>query len=700
MGEPQRILVADWSVLPTRNLLERAGESTKIKPRSMEVLVYLASRAGEVVSTEELIKTVWQGRVVSDGTVYQSITNLRQAFGDSTEAARVIETIPKRGYRLVAPVTVESPSSEVSGARWKPGFAVAAVAMLILGSSFLVFDRDPVVLERSVAVLPFEHLSPDPDDAYFTDGIHASVVTQLSKISALEVISRTSVLEYRDSPRNMRQIGDELGVAAIVEGSVQRAGDDIRINVQLIDAESDEPLWGETYDRELTAENIFAIQSEMATAIAEALEATLLPEEVARLNELPTQNTEAYEFFQRGNAHMDQPWNESRSEEDVWTPLAVHAYEQAVDRDPEFAEAWAALSRAHTVNGDLEMAEAALEEALELAPNSPEVRMAKGRYHFALDEYDQALEEYAIAEQTLPADPRLLRGQSQVYSFMGNLEQAVPLMAKAIELDPLNVEMIFPQGADYMWLREYEQAERHFERVLEIRPDIDYAYIIGRLWVPLGRGRDGDFAAVREAFENPPTGTLILDVAYQAAWTAAIYQRDYDAALGYLDAWDIDVDQSPDPDSPITMYYGMTYQLKGQSDLAEREFLAARAHLEEQLETNSEDHRLLVALAAVLVGLDQNEAALRLADQVIERMATWSPGSGPRLHWREGVARHTLLTWVLAPAQAREMLLKQLDIYLMRPGILSIESLMHDPHLNFIRDDPQFQTLVEKYRWQ
>jgi TolB-like protein len=183
----------------------------------------------------------------------------------------------------------------------------ALIGLLVVAVGFLFFDAyvpeytpipaaDPAD-RRSIAVLPLENLSPDPDNAYFADGIHGELLTTLANIGSLKVISRTSVMEYRDSPKNMREIGQELNVATILEGDVRRAGDTVRINVQLIDANTDEHLWAEIYEREMTVENIFAIQSDIATRIAEALETALTPEEEAQINEVPTQNLRAHDFY-------------------------------------------------------------------------------------------------------------------------------------------------------------------------------------------------------------------------------------------------------------------------------------------------------------------------------------------------------------------------------------------------------------------
>ena len=242
---------------------------------------------------------------------------------------------------------------------------------------------------RSIAVLPFDNLSPDPENAFFADGIHDDLLTQLAKIGSLKVVSRTSVLEYRDRPKNMREIGRELGVKTLLEGSVRRVGNSVRINVQLIDAETDEHLWAETYDRELTAENIFAIQREMAISIAGELQVTLSLEEVARIGVLPTKSTIAYDLYVRGRFF----WNQ-RTEEGF--NRALKYLNQAIEEDPNYALAYAGIASIYVLMGhelfswshprdSYPKAQAAARRALELDDTLAEAHSVLGE---ALLRYD------------------------------------------------------------------------------------------------------------------------------------------------------------------------------------------------------------------------------------------------------------------------------------------------------------------------
>jgi len=573
------------------------------------------------------------------------------------------------------------------------GLLVVAVGFLVV-ANYVVEER-----ERSIAALPFANDSEAEENAeFFADGIHDELLTQLAKLGSLKVISRTSVMEYRDSPKSMREIGRELGVATLLEGRVQRAGDMVRINVQLIDSETGENLWAEVYNRELSAENIFTIQSEMATSIAGALRAELSPQEVARLNETLTENTRAYDSYLLGNAYMNRVPNRE------WTPRAVQMYQRAVDEDSEFAAAWAALSVAHMVmhyiyidrtDSRLRMAEQAFEQALELAPDLPEAHMAMGRYYYGLGDNEKALEEYAIAEQGLPGDARLLRRQALVYGDRGEFEQAADLRARALELDPFNVELLTSQARTYLMLRDYPQVNPLYERALDIRPDL-YGVYLNKAWLPLVR--DGDFAAVRAALASPPLDNpersgngsqLGSGSQLGIGWFAALYAGDYDSALEYANAM-TDIVRTQSFYAPKALILGAIYLLDDQVELAEPQFQVAREQIESALANNRQDFRLYVALGSVMAGLDDPDAALGNARQAIELL----PASADIRQW----ARYELITKVLVPAGLNDDAIEQLDAYLTEPGQWSIEGLLPDPRLNPIQGDPRFQDLVDKYR--
>jgi TolB-like protein/Flp pilus assembly protein TadD len=475
----------------------------------MDVLVHLAAKPGEVVSIDELIARIWNGRA-SDGSVYRTINQLRRALEGDGAQPRYIETIRKRGYRLIAPVDVSTAT------------AVEEV----------IEPRGVSKGRPSIAVLPFENLSPEQENAFFADGMHGEVLSQLSKISSLRVISRTSVLEYRDSPKNVRQIARELEVGTILEGTVQRSGGAVRINVQLIEAVRDEHLWTQIYDRKLTAENVFAIQSEIATAVAMALQAALLPDEAARLNSVPTQSAAAYDHYLSGNACL---YRASYSRPESWLE-AIAAYEKAVTEDPEFALAWAALSRVHMLvyhlridrtSARLEAGTDALERARALDPDMPEFHLAAGEYHYrSSSDLARALAEFDLAARGMPEAPELLFARALVYKRLGHWEQALETFEQARKLDPRSPRLLFNQADTYKCLREYEVAQQYVAQVAAFGMKDMHA----DMWLaetPLLR--DGDITALHEL--------PVIDVQWvkHFKWLASLYRRDYDGAVELLD---------------------------------------------------------------------------------------------------------------------------------------------------------------------
>ena len=292
--------------------------------------------------------------------------------------------------------------------------------------------------ERSIAVLPFTNRSPNPDDIYFTDGVHDDLLTQLAKIGTFSVISRTSVMEYRDTSKNLKEIASELGVANVMEGAVQRAGNRVRINVQLIDAGTDEHLWAEVYDRELTTENLFDIQSEIAQAIAKALQATLTDSELTLIADVPTKNVDAYELYMQAQRFLIET---SKIRYDT----ALELFEEALRLDPEFKLAWIGMAWAHINNywefggklTDRQNARDAIDHARALDPDFPELYLAEGFYwYWGHLDYDRAITnlEKAIDQMPGSADAHMVLGWASRRD--GQWENAVKSMQESLRLNP------------------------------------------------------------------------------------------------------------------------------------------------------------------------------------------------------------------------------------------------------------------------
>ena len=325
---------------------------------------------------------------------------------------------------------------------------------------------------KSIAVIPFRNRSADEENAaFFSDGVHDELLTNLSKIKALKVISRTSVMSYRDTTKNLRQIGAELGVANILEGGVQRAGDKIRINVQLIDAASDEHLWANVYDRQLTAENIFAIQSEIARAIAGALEATLTPGEEAQLEKTPTKNLQAYDNLLIARQLLDRGnWQDLR---DAQSYLG-----KAIELDPLFVQAYVSLANSYAdlletgavvLQDVIEPWEEAIQTALALDENDANAHAAYARYLWR-NEKDGVEKAYEKARQLEPANVDIMQMYGQYLRKSFQLEQALRVYQLAWELDPVSIQTLYGLGRIYQARRESDKALELYRRIRQLDP--------------------------------------------------------------------------------------------------------------------------------------------------------------------------------------------------------------------------------------
>jgi TolB-like protein/Tfp pilus assembly protein PilF len=351
--------------------------------------------------------------------------------------------------------------------------ALAAIIAGIAMFSRYRVQPAPAAPEKSIAVLPFENRSRDPDNAYFADGIQDEILTRLSKIADLKVISRTSTQHYKSAPENLPEIARQLGVAHILEGSVQKSADSVRVNVQLIKAANDSHLWAETFDRKLT--DVFGVESEIAKRIAESLLAKLTKREEQALAVIPTNNPEAYDAYLRGLAF------EARSDFDA-LGKAISSYEQAVDLDPNFALGWARLSRGHALfyvreAGDItaarrDAAKSALDRAQKLQPDSPETLLASGYYQYwVLRDYQLAKTTFKRVQEMLPGSSDALMGLGAVSRRDGHWDQSVAYWEQALVLDPRNMELLVKAASTYAELRQFPAALKLYDRALDIVPN-------------------------------------------------------------------------------------------------------------------------------------------------------------------------------------------------------------------------------------
>jgi TolB-like protein/Flp pilus assembly protein TadD len=383
--------------------------------------------------------------------------------------------------------------------------------------------------EKSIAVLPFENLSDDQTNAYFATGIQDEIMTRLAKIADLKVISRTSTQQYQSKPGNLSQIAKQLGVAHVLEGSVQKVGDQVRVNVQLIRADHDSHLWAETYDRKLT--DIFGVESDVARSIAQALEAKLSGHEEQAFGAKPTHNPEAYDAYLRGLAA------EGESIRSVYpTQKAISFYKRAVHLDPGFAVAWSKLSRAHSslypsFGDSTEAAKRALETAQKLQPDSPETLLALAQYQYSeLHDYDAARTNFLHVRKMVPGNSEIPAALAQIARHQGNWGEAVAYYNQALVLDPRNVELLTEIADNYDDLRRSDNALKLYDRALEIRPN-DLDLLASKAGIYQAQGNLAEAArCLREVHAQTPSYAAVPEKV-----TQLIFERNYADAVQLLE---------------------------------------------------------------------------------------------------------------------------------------------------------------------
>jgi TolB-like protein/DNA-binding winged helix-turn-helix (wHTH) protein len=491
--------IDDWIIRPRRDRIERGDEIVHIHHKPMAVLEYLAAHAGEVVARDELFDAVWPGVVVTDDALTQCVVELRKAFGESAHDAQIIRTIPRVGFCLVPPVMAlpeerasldEQPGesrASVAGLMkiMIPAGMIAAVAVLLALTMhwYLAESTEtvPIVSMRpppSIAVLPFTDLSEGQDQEYFADGVSEELLNLLAKIPGLRVIARTSSFSYKGKDVKITDVARELNVGYVLEGSVRKANNQVRITVQLIDARTDTHMWSESYDHELTAENLFAIQSDISKVIAEALQANLSPEQERRINAMPTDNLLAYDAYLRGRQLMA-----SRESDDL--QLAAQAFGEAVELDPQFALAWVAVADSHellTLYGSMNEKDAnpviedAINRALMIDDTLGEAYTSLGTL---LEDSDWSGAEAAY-QRAIELSPNYARAYHWYSVSMRRnrlrIDEGIDLVLKAFELDPRSSVIGIDLGNAYEERGLYSMAEHQYKKVLELDPDFVVAY--------------------------------------------------------------------------------------------------------------------------------------------------------------------------------------------------------------------------------
>lgn len=480
---PGEFKVGDWLIEPDLNRATRGGQVVQIEPKILEVLACLADHAGEVLSKERIVRTVWSGTFVSDGILSYSISELRKKLGDDARNPRIIQTISRKGYRLIAPVSRAAPNHKS---------------------------------QPSIAILSFCDMSSDKDQDYFCDGIAEEIINNLTRIKGLSVASRTSAFAFKGKDEDVRTIGRKLGVTAVLEGSVRKSGDQLRITAQLINVEDGYHLWSERYDRQL--KDVFAIQDEISRRIAEVLKVALSPKESDAMGRIPTVDLVAYDYYLRGKQFFYQYKRKS-------IEFALRMFSHAIELDSRYARAYAGISDCcaflYLYAGSHEehraQADSSSRIAVDLDPESAEAHASRG-VALALNENYREAEE--ALETALRLGPRLFEGYffyARIAFVQGKFEKAIELYERAGAVQPHDYQSPLLVAQIYADLGRHEEAEaarrrgvQIVEARLKLNPDDTRALYMGANGlVALGELHRG-LEWARQALDTDPNDPMLL----------------------------------------------------------------------------------------------------------------------------------------------------------------------------------------------
>ena len=575
--------------------------------------------------------------------------------------------------------------------------ALTAAAIFILGTSALLLVRPSRIQnaalnpppDKSIAVLPFENLSPDPNNAYFADGVQDEILTRLASLADLKVINRTSVMQYKSgAARDLHKIGHQLAVARLVEGSVQRADNRVRVNAKLIDVSTNRALWGQSYDRDLA--DIFAIQSEIAISIAQQLQASLSPRQKTAIEQAPTNDIAAFELYaQAKNVLAIRNARENLLQ-------AADLLNRAVEHDPSFFQAYCQLAHTHDriyflgydhTPARLALAEAAIEEAFRLRPDAGEAHLARAQnlYRGYL-QYDGALAELDIARRTLPNNAGVFELKGYIERRQGKQEEAVRSLERAIELDPRNTFTLQQIGLSYHHLRRYAEEESVLDRALKIDPNnVDTK--VARAFVNfhwkadtrlLHQTLDSIRATNPDAAQSIADGWLICALAERdpaAARTAAIAAGSNPPLT----------DEAVNFSRPFVE--GVIARMMKDENEARSAFTAARAEQEKIIQAQPDYGPPLCVLGLIDAALGRKEEALREGRRAVVLLPVEKDAIN-------GVAMIKYLAMIAAWIGDKDLACEQLAVAIRPPSRLTYGQLKLLPFWDPLRGDPRFEKIV------
>ena len=602
------------------------------------------------------------------------------------------------------PLKLKAPAKEPVGGwgkfsrlgRARYAIGAALLALIVLGTwtlySFFGRPRSPIPANgnKSIAVLPFENLSADPANAFFADGVQDEILTDLAKIADLKVISRTSVMQYRDTAsRNLREIAQQLGVARVLEGSVQRIANKIRVNAQLIDARNDVHLWARTYDRDLA--DVFAIQSEIAQNIADQLQAKISPSERADIANPPTTDLTAFHFYVQAQALWADASDPVHGREKL--PEAARVLNAAVTRDPNFFLAWCLLAKTHgalykqgydRTPARADLAHAAVGKALQLRPDAGAAHLALATYYYyALGDFGKARQELLIARNTLPNDPEVFLYSGFINRREGHWEQAAKDLEEALDLDPRSLFLLQQLALTYEPLRRYREETQIWDRVLAIIPGDPLTRVTRALVAFHQQGDLNPFRTTLEAVlaENSIVSSNVDPLYYVICERNP---RSSERSLGHLP---LDGEQDTGVLVPHSYWEAVIAQQAGDLAKAQSAFAAARDDLAKAIDRQPNFAGNISWLGVIDAGLGRKEDAV----QEGRRACELTPISRDAI---DGVNYATNLARIYAWIGEKDLAIQQIETIERVPNRLSYGALKLHPYWDSLRGDPRFEKIV------
>jgi TolB-like protein/Flp pilus assembly protein TadD len=572
--------------------------------------------------------------------------------------------------------------------RTKLGIAFALIiTLIILGCFFIPKLFKPV--EKSIAVLPFTNLSNDPEQEYFSDGMVDAILDRLFKVGDLKVIARTSSMRYKNTKLTLKEISRELGVSTLLEGSVQKIGNKVRITAQLIDPVTSFHLWSETFDKDLS--DVFSIQSEVAQNVATELKAVLTPDQIKKIAKKPTENLEAYNHYLQGNFYLSKSYASQDWKE------AINLYKKAIELDPDFALAYTKLATSYLnqywfyqdrSESTLHISKQLIEKAFVLDPDLPEAHLALGTYYYdGYLDYSKALEQCNLVLKEQPGNPDAMYLSASIYRRAGNWEKAKSTYLKAFDLDPRSTRIAFNTGETFDLLRDYSKAEKFCNMAIMLQPDWMNPYQeLSRLFLQ----REGDTKKAREILDNAIINhkSLLSDsLIVESKILIDIYEGKFENAIKNLSLCKSDVFQTQFYYRPKSLYYARIYDLMNKPEFRHAYYDSTRILLEKKINEMPEDSRFYSAIGIAYAGLGYKEKALAAGEKAVEIMPI-EKEAYKGTYRIEDLARINVM--VIEYTNAME----QIKLLLSIPGPISTKLLLLDPAWKPLWDLPEFKKII------